>query len=668
MKKYLKKYLILLSSAFLVACSSLDISPINVISEKDIFGNEAGIESYLARMYSTLPMEDFRYYITASGLFNYNGNKYTQQCCLTGEAVGRDTRNGVVESASYWDKPYSYIREVNTFLEGLEKEEYASKYTETQLNTWKGEAYFVRAYIYYSLAKRYGGVPIVDKVIDYPASVSFEETKLSRNSEEETWDFISSDLDKAIDLLPDSNQQGRVDKSGAAALKSRTMLYAGSIARYNNDSNLGDTNINYNDPNTGVQICGIPASRATDYFKQAYDATLLVNSKYQLYKGKFSAGDETAIYNNFCEIFQSNTVETIFARYYIDPESVHCYDDDVEPHQTSSGGNDSEVNPTLDFVEMFDFPNKDEEGHLKIFDDNGHYLLFDSPLDAFDGCEPRLAATVILPMSTFRGTTIELRRGIWQGASASTIGPLLTDAENYSSDYASIYGSSSDLKIVNNFSNNNRISIGGGETMAPAGASGLVSSWDFGNISGFYLRKYLNTDPTHNTTGNTGTQTWIEIRYAEVLLNKAEAAWELASLGESTDSEGNNYLSVAKECVNAIRERAGATLLTDDLTTSTDDRDIIRSERRKELAFEHHTYWDLKRWRTFYKEQNSRRWRTIAPFYSVADGKYFIDIKYQESRGQGQSYVFTYDTRNYYQQIPTSEITRNPNCEQNPGY
>jgi len=43
--------------------------------------------------------------------------------------------------------------------------------------------------------------------------------------------------------------------------------------------------------------------------------------------------------------------------------------------------------------------------------------------------------------------------------------------------------------------------------------------------------------------------------------------------------------------------------------------------------------------------------------------KYFMDIKEQE-----YGYTYTYDTRNYYQQIPTGEITKNPNCKQNPGY
>ena len=54
------------------------------------------------------------------------------------------------------------------------------------------------AYTYFALVKRYGGVPIVNTVIDYPATVSIPETQLFRDSEEAVWDFISSDLDYAI--------------------------------------------------------------------------------------------------------------------------------------------------------------------------------------------------------------------------------------------------------------------------------------------------------------------------------------------------------------------------------------------------------------------------------------------------------------------------------------
>lgn len=641
------------------SCTDMNIPPKNIMGDDAIFGNEAGIMSRLARMYSTLPMEDFKYNMTASGLFHQDGVIYSHLCCLTGEAIGRDTRQNLTESVSYWDAPYQYIRDVNKFIETLP--DYAENYSEEDVKHWLGEAYFIRAYIYMSLAKRYGGVPLVKTVIDYPASVSFEETMLYRDSEEDTWDFISEDLDRAYEMLPDKNQKGRVDKSAAAAMKSRAMLYAGSIAKYNN-GNGGDAQRNYNDPKTGKQIMGIPEERAKDYFKQAYDATLLVSSTYGLQET--SSSDWQDMVDNYASIFKTDTKETIFARYYDIDNAYHQFDNTATTKQTNLGGNDSDICPTLDFVEMFEFDNN-VNGQFENRTDAG-YKLFDSPADVFENCEPRLAATVILPMSQFKGKTIDIRRGIWKGESAASMGPLMTESENFSQDYASKFGSDDRMMIVNDFASNKTVDVGGGKTMLIMGESGLTSGWDFGCISGFYLRKYLTDDVNHTTTKS--STTWIEIRYAEVLLNRAEAAWELASYGEAADKDGKNYLETATECVNSIRKRGGATELDTDLTADEEDRDVIRKERRKELAFENKTYWDLKRWRVRYQEQNNRKFRTIAPFYSIADGKYFIDIKYQESRGQGTAYIANYNVIDYYQAIPQNEINRNPNCEQNDGY
>lgn len=645
----------LMSSVAVVACSDLDIPPMNIVGEQDIFGNEAGVTSYIARMYSTIPMEDFRYAFHNGDLFHKSDTRYQQQDCLTGEAIGRDTKGAQQENAGYWDNAYKWIREANSFIETLPK--FASNYLPSQVDNWTGEAYFCRAFIYYSLVKRYGGVPIIDKVVDYPATVSFEGTKVFRDSEEAVWDFIASDLDMAYELLPASNEKGRADKSAAAALKSRAMLHAGSIAKYN------EVNEEYN----GVRICGVPASRAKDYFKAAYEATKLVDTgKYGLYMDEWKDGDKQAQYQNYCSIFTKDTKEIIFGRWYKSPDSVHNFDDSAQPMQTSTGGNNSELNPTLDFVEMFDGFPKDANGHIANFDESGHYKLFTTPYEFFKDCEPRLRATVILPHDTFKNQVIDLRRGIWTGPSAATIEPLL-DPNNVG-NYNAVYSDNTPLKLSNgsgfNNTDANKIVIKNGTKMTRAGASGVFSEWDFGGISGFYLRKYLNPVAGTNNNGNQSTQTWIEIRYAEVLLNRAEAAYELVLAGEASASTGESYKDEAFKCINEIRRRAGADLLA---SSSDLNIDVIRKEIRKELSFEHKTWWNLKRWRIIDDEQNNRRWRTLASFYSVEDDKYFLDQKYHEPRA-GLSYIYTFDTRYYYQPIPGAEITRNSNCKQNPGF
>jgi hypothetical protein len=638
------------------ACTDLDIQPANILGEEDVFGSNAGVMSNVARIYSRLPIEDFKYYYAApsNSVFNFGSTQYKQMACLTGEAVGRDTQGADNEVVPYWDEAYAEIRDINMLLEKVPEHSVALGELETK--TYLAEARFNRAFTYFALAKRYGGVPIITEPIDYPGSVDMAGTRLFRASEEDVWDFIASDLDYAIANLPENSPvKGRVNKYVAAAFKSRAMLYAGSIAKYNTISDVQEQS------GTSVRIVGIPADRANGYFKSAYDAAKLVveSNKYALYKGLWAAGNPTAQTKNFRQLFMTETTENIFVKYYDATNATHNYDESVQPNQTKTGGNDSEVNPTLDFVEMFDGIAKDTEGKFDNIDENGHYYLFNSPLEAFANAEPRLRATVILPMDTYRGQVIEIRRGIWTGDASSGIPALAS--EGNTGNVADI--PQPGLVLASALGSNPTVALEAGDprgaTMKAAGLNGPVSNWDFGNIGGIYLAKYLNESGV--TSGNNSTQSWIEIRYAEVLLNQAEAAYELFLAGDAGDS----YLTVSYNNINSIRERAGATLLASE--ADLNDINIVRTERRKELAFENKTYWDLKRWRILHEEQNNRRWRILNSFYSTDAQKYFLSVKFQEPRG-GFQYLFTFDTRYYYQPIPANEINKNPNTKQNPGF
>jgi hypothetical protein len=112
--------------------------------------------------------------------------------------------------------------------------------------------------------------------------------------------------------------------------------------------------------------------------------------------------------------------------------------------------------------------------------------------------------------------------------------------------------------------------------------------------------------------------------------------------------------------ISQIRSRAGAAPWT---TIGANPIDSIRIERRKELAFENKTYWDLKRWRTFSTEQNGTIYRVLMPFYSAQAGKYFFDARTDERNA-----TYTYDPRWYYEQLPGQAINKSPNVLQNPGY
>ena len=645
MRKY-KYILLILLMAGASACRKLNIPPKNIIQDPDVFSTPQGIQAYMARLYSELPIEDFRYSPQRGLNFFWI---ISPTPATTGEALSRDQTGSMQENLggwnwSFWSGSYTVIRDCDYFIQTLPA--YAKNFTTAQVNAWLGEAYFVRGMTYFALVKRVGGVPIVNSVLNYVPGTSVDDLKVPRSSEKAVWDQVASDFDFAIANLPavntDYSDGSRANKYVAAAFESRAMLYAGSIAKYNTIT-LFDANKN--------QLCGIPATAAVGYFQKAYDAAKMLDGVYSLYLTSWSPTDKNAQYQNFVNLFSdASSKENIFVREYQYPNSVHGYDAYNVPRQLiGPNGYSSEVNPTLNFVEMFGGIPKNADGTIQTLDASGHYVLYNNTMDLFANAEPRLRATVILPGDAFKGQNIEIRRGIYTGSADGGISPLLPAGSRSQYPLTNLVVSSTVTQTA--------YQLPGGALMNPAGLSGIFTGDQTCAISGFSVRKWLNPNlPTSQVLENNETQTWIEMRYAEVLLNRAEAAVELASLGQS----GSENVSDAFNIINQIRSRAGASLLTSVGNTAID---TVRMERRKELAFENKTYWDLMRWRIFGKEQNGTIYKVLMPFYSSQAGKYFFDARTDERND-----VYTYDPRWYYEQIPGGAISKSTNLLQNPGY
>jgi hypothetical protein len=639
-------YYILLLLVGLAACRKLDIPPKNIIQDADIFTNPQGIQAYMARIYTELPIEDFRYSPSRGLNFFWI---ISPTPATTGEALSRDQTSAMQEnfggwSWDIWAGSYTTIRDCDYFIQTLPG--YAKNFTPAQVNAWLGEAYFVRGMTYFGLVKRFGGVPIVNNVLNYTPGTSTDSLEVPRASEKAVWDQVDSDFNFAMNNLPavnsDYSDGSRANKYVVAAFESRAMLYAGSVAKYNTTTLFDGSQ---------HQLCGVPASAAVGYFQKSYAAAKLLDGIYSLYLTSWSATDPNAQYQNFVNLFSdASSKENVFVREYQYPNSVHGYDAYNVPRQLiGPNGYSSEVNPTLNFVEMFEGLPKNADGTLQTLDVNGHYVLYGSTMDLFANAEPRLRATVILPGDAFKGQNIEIRRGIYTGASGGGIPPLLPAGSKAQYPTTNLVTSSTATQ--------NPYTLPDNTLMNPAGLSGIFTGDQTCAISGFSIRKWLNPNlPTSQVLENNEAQTWIEMRYAEVLLNRAEAAYELYSAGAGDAT----YQTDAMADINQVRSRAGASAWT---SFGANPIDTIRIERRKELAFENKTYWDLKRWRIFSQEQNGTIYRVLMPFYSSTAGKYFFDARTDERND-----VYTYDPRWYYEQLPSGAITKSTNVIQNPGY
>jgi hypothetical protein len=188
-------FVISLLFIFLVRCKNvLDIAPENIIQDDQLFSSETGVEAYMASLYNAMPIEDFT--LQPSGRYFPH---------ISGEALhsGGD-RNDIGNGTSLQWFRYDFIRNVNNFLIKLPN----YTFPEAKMKAWLGEAKFIRAYYYFGLVKRYGGMPLITSLQDYSGS-NLEELKVRRNTEKELWDFVSKELDSAAQLLPVTAVRGR---------------------------------------------------------------------------------------------------------------------------------------------------------------------------------------------------------------------------------------------------------------------------------------------------------------------------------------------------------------------------------------------------------------------------------------------------------------------------
>lgn len=668
------------------SCEDLDIAPKNIVTADDLLSNESGMDIYMARIYSLMPYEDFKYQsewgLNRNGWltgFGYDG---------TGETLNRDgiCRAFTSENTPYWGDAFTLLRDINFLIENLP--DYRSSYPEITYNHYLGEAYFARAMVFTAMAKRFGGIPLVTRVIQYPADQA--ELEVPRSSEEETWDQILADYDMAASLLmTKSPKAAYTNKYIALAYKSDAMLYAGSVAKYNETVTGRLTGLGQK---TGVRVIGFDAGSWQDaskrYFAEAYKAAseVMRDGGYALYTKRFAEGDKEAIFKNLVEMTTDvNSPENIHVRSYLYPTTTHAYDAYNAPfifRAPLSAG----MCPTADFVELFEGFDRYADGTLKVTTGDspaeGTYIMYDSPAGIYANAEPRLHAYCIYPGDIFKGQEIEIRAGIYTGA--TPIKPLLSDysyanaAQHYQHTDAYTQKPKSLYLSPREGNNQEKVTLADGSVITAAGENGPFFENGEATLTGLYARKWLKDDASYTAREGNSDQHFILMRYARVMLNAAEAAVEL-SLAGAPSPDGTDLLATATKAVNDIRHRAGASLLNGSLTASDSSRDIVRKERRKELAMEHTTKWDLRRWRVNHYEgrdgfwgerrnkdlfsNNSRfRFRGIYPFYSATDGKWFFDVKFQWISQK----TFEYNVVDYYFGIPSGEVTKSKYIDQQP--
>ncbi|WP_240348140.1 RagB/SusD family nutrient uptake outer membrane protein [Longitalea arenae] len=520
----------------------------------DSLGTKA--RGFLADMYRNLPAgynrvsSDLLDAASDDAISSATGNTEIQK-------LATSSFTSLTNPEDVWNNAYNTIRKASLFLNNFDR---------VPLNTmladgrpakpaWRGEARFLRAFAYFELLKRYGGVPVMgDRVRQVNDDVS-----IARSSFEETVNYIVSECNKAADSLYidpiEDSKLGYVTKGAALALKARTLLYAASPLFNGGNIEAGNTLTGYTNYNA-------------ERWKLAADA-----ARELIDYGKFT------LENDFKNIFiVPNSREVIFARVQGPNQDVEKNNGPIGYAAAVSVGRTS---PTQELVDAFPMSNG-----LPINDPSSGY----DAAFPYANRDPRLTFTIFYNGSQWMNRAVQTFEG--------------------------------GLDKPNTSVQQTR--------------------------SGYYMRKFMGNFENENNLANV-SHNFAFFRYGEVLLNYAEAL-----------NEYEGPVQEVYDAVAALRRRAGLNPYQLPGGLSKEEmRTIIRNERRVELAFEEHRFFDIRRWKIAEQVMNT-------PLHGMR-----IDVSSAGNRSYQRIQILTPRFKApamYLYPIHYDEVAKNPNMQQNPGW
>jgi hypothetical protein len=548
----MKKYLLIIAAALVMISGCvkddefLSTDPKDLLTDDAVWRNPDLVLSVLADLY----------------------NRYPEQQTITNWAEFTNFDEAFPsESGQYWrakqvDYPYDwwnlwdygYIRDLNLFVQKCQA---ANELANDVRTRFVAEARFLRAAIYFEEVKRMGGVPLILEPMEYDFSGDPTYLRHARAKESDIYDFVISEMDTIKTALPDdAGIKSRATKWLALAMQSRAALYAASIAKY------GVSTPSVSLPGGEV---GIPADKSTPYYQKALTAAqeIIGSNKYSLYKKKTEDLEE-----NFAALFydKANNPEVIFAQdFKLKSGKTQEWTILNQPWSSAEEQQGGRINPSLNLALLYE---KLDNTYSPFVTNNGaDYVYYDDPKDIFAGRDARLGGTIILPGTKFKGVPLDIWAGVmyWKDGKYNTI-----TGDNFGDlDSIPVAGAPKSSQVV--------------------GTDGPIDGLQFSAQTGFFVRKFMDPAVGSGQIGTRSDVWWVRYRYAEVLLNAAEAAFEL------------NQPGLSSTYMNQLRERAG---FTTPLAEADISFDRIVHERRVELAFEGHELFDNKRWRLAHRVWN----------------------------------------------------------------
>ncbi len=466
--------------------------------------------------------------------------------------------------------PWGHIRNCNDVIEGITK----SPISDEEKAPLLGQAYFFRAYMYYSMVKMYGGVPIIDKVQE-PIGSQAANLIVPRQTTKDCIDFICADLDKAVSMLPaswtnESSDYGRITSGLAQALKGYVLLfYASPLFNRGDDTGRWETAYEAN-------------KKALELLNSGGISLAYTNTG-----GEKNAANWNRIWTTYdgSEV-NGGTREAVFITLYNTNDNVsgqpdygkwNRWEHAIRPRNTNGGGG---LKPTSEMVDLFPMADGKKPSESSITYDKKKFWL---------NRDPRFYRTFAFP-----GTEWQFNEGTVD-LSEEALANIVP---------ANLYPTGSKYQLWSYQWNDNSKDLTSTTTSSGYWPDLLSGSTDKSGGSSVYVRKrtldyHLNTNTLYQfLVSNSNPKGFmksaaplISVRYAEVLLNYAEAA------------AGAGHLEEAQSALQQIRQRVGYTAETNYGLGSMDNRqDALKAvfyERQIELAYEGKLFDTMRRWMLF---------------------------------------------------------------------
>ena len=546
--KYIYYLLVFSIAISLSSCESyLDVELQNQLTLEEVFDKRQTTESYLAQIYGYLPDEQDIVYGDGTVVPRSDEAQFSWLSGVAWLNFNNGSWGPTSNSYQTWQHDYNGINQATIFINNVDRN---TEMDQGTIEVMKAEARFLRAFFYFTLLRKYGPVYIWG---DEASDITIRPEEIDRHSLQENLDFILSEFDQAIEVLPtqisDEAWAGRLTKGAAMAAKSRLTLYAArpffnGTELYHGLKNLhGDFLFPQQaDPNKWEEAA------------QAAKAVIDLN-QYALYKNTTEADPFKRAIKSYMGIyFDFWNDEVIWGRWYSNANGFVVRASPPRVVREGYGG----YSPSLKLVDTYPMS---ETGRYPVtgYEANGEPII--DPMSGYR--DEGFTNPYIHPLDDFAPIN----------AHNSVVG---RDARFYASVLAN------GMYWINTYKGQKLV------TFHTGGTSSYQQSGDC--VKTGYLWRRMS-DPTNNIEdGKWGQFAWPYFRLAEVYLNYAEACNEKPNRDEA---EALLY-------INKVRERSGLNKLEEAYPEVIGNqellRELLRKERMVELAFESHRYYDIRTW------------------------------------------------------------------------